>query len=74
MKLDSFNRISQKSQPPANERSFGYDESLILECIACFKEEEGVDLTPEQALSALDQMAALYLAFEGKGDAEPARP
>jgi hypothetical protein len=42
-----------------------YSEKLITELIRCFKEEDGVDITPEEANEYLNSMAKLFLAFAG---------
>jgi len=42
---------------------FQYDEKLINETIKCFKEENDIDITPEQANEHLNCFADLYLAF-----------
>ena len=42
---------------------FQYSQKLIEECIKCFKEENNLDITPEQANEFLDSFAGLFLAF-----------
>ena len=50
-----------------------YPENLVLETIACFKEEDGIDLNAEEAIAVLDSFAGLYLAFAEDGAAASAR-
>ena len=40
-----------------------YNEKLVLDTITCFKEEDGIELTQEQAVEVLESFAGLYLAF-----------
>jgi len=40
-----------------------FPQQLVLDTIACFKEEDGVELTQEQAVEVLESFAGLYLAF-----------
>lgn len=40
-----------------------YSKQLILETIDCFKQENGIVLSPEQANEYLNSLANLYLAF-----------
>lgn len=49
-----------------------FSQQLVSDTIACFKEEDGIELTPEQAIEALEAFAGLYLAFAGGGAADPA--
>lgn len=44
-----------------------YNEKLVLETIACFKEEDGIEMTQEEAIAVLDSFAGLYLAFASEG-------
>ena len=43
-----------------------FSQNLIDETIRCFKEEDGLDLSPEQANEYLHSMAGLFLAFAEK--------
>ena len=43
-----------------------YSKKLIEETILCFQEENGILLTEEEAIAALDGFAGLYLAFAKK--------
>ena len=48
--------------------SFLFSQKLIEDTIRCFKEENGIDLSHEQAQEALHNMAGLFLAFsKGRG-------
>ena len=46
--------------------SSNFSQNLIDETIQCFKEEDGLDLSPEQANEYLHSMAGLFLAFAEK--------
>jgi len=46
--------------------SFQYSQNLIEETIKCFKEENNLDISSEQANEYLNSLANLYLAFTGK--------
>ena len=46
--------------------SKAFSQNLIDETIRCFKEEDGLDLSPEQANEYLHSMAGLFLAFAEK--------
>ncbi len=46
--------------------SSNFSQNLIDETIRCFKEEDGLDLSPEQANEYLHSMAGLFLAFAEK--------
>ena len=46
--------------------SYQYSQRLIEETILCFKKENGLDLTHEQANEYLNSLANLYLAFTGR--------
>ena len=43
--------------------AFQFSEKLIKETINCFKEEDGVVITPEQADEYLASFAGLFLVF-----------
>ena len=45
-----------------------YNEKLVLDTITCFKEEDGIELTQEEAIAVLDSFAGLYLAFASDGN------
>jgi len=45
--------------------SFQFSENLIAETIKCFKEEDGLDVSPAQANEYLNSFADLFLAFAG---------
>ncbi|MCW3110921.1 MAG: hypothetical protein JWQ09_5427 [Segetibacter sp.] len=45
-----------------------YSDKLVEELIQCLKEENGVEITPNEAQEALENMAGLYLAFARKND------
>lgn len=40
-----------------------YPQNLIDETIACFKEEDNLDLSVETAIEYLDSLGGLFLAF-----------
>ena len=42
---------------------FLFSENLIQETIKCFKEEDGLELSPEKANEYLHSFAGLFLAF-----------
>jgi len=44
---------------------FSFSKQLIDETIKVFKEEDGLNLSPEQANEYLNGMAGLFLAFAG---------
>ncbi|MFA6446410.1 MAG: hypothetical protein WCW14_04160 [Candidatus Paceibacterota bacterium] len=50
-----------------------FSQQLVLDTIACFKEEDGVQLTQEEAIEVLESFAGLYMAFAEGGAADPAR-
>ena len=45
-----------------------FSKNLIDETIQCFKEEDGLDLSPEQANEYLHSLAGLFLAFAKSAD------
>lgn len=45
-----------------------FSPQLVSDTIACFKEEDGIELTQEQAIEALESFAGLYLAFAPDGN------
>lgn len=49
-----------------------FSPQLVSDTIACFKEEDGIELTQEQAIEALESFAGLYLAFAEGRAADPA--
>jgi hypothetical protein len=51
----------------------GYSKKLIDECIACFRDEDGIELTQEEAVEYLAGLGGLFLAFAGVGGADSAR-
>ena len=46
--------------------SKAFSQNLINETIQCFKEEDGLDLSPEQANEYLHSLAGLFLSFAEK--------
>ncbi len=50
---------------------FKYSQQLITETIQCFKEENNIELSPEQANDYLNNLGGLYLACAG-GSTRPA--
>jgi hypothetical protein len=42
---------------------FTFSKKLIDECIKCFKEENGIDISIETAVEFLNAFAGLFLAF-----------
>lgn len=50
---------------------FLFSKELITETILCFKEENDIDLTPEEANEYLNSLAGLFLAFSTKGRSIP---
>ena len=46
-----------------------YSKKLIDECIACFRDEDGIELTEEEAVEYLAGLGGLFLAFAGVGEA-----
>jgi hypothetical protein len=42
---------------------FQYSKKLIDETIQCFKDDDDLDISPEQANEYLNSFAGLYLAF-----------
>jgi hypothetical protein len=55
-----FHNLGQ-SVPPAPQGSFS--KELIEQCIACFKEEDNVTLSEEEAIAVLLSLGSLFLAF-----------
>jgi hypothetical protein len=45
-----------------------FSQKLITETIHIFREEDGMDLTPEQAELYLQSLAGLFLAFRKEGE------
>jgi hypothetical protein len=54
--------------------SSNFSKNLIDETIRCFKEEDGLELSPEQANEYLHSMAGLYLAFAKSADPDAQAP
>jgi hypothetical protein len=49
-----------------------FSQELIRETIACFKEENGIDISPEEANQYLHAFANLFLAFaSGNSNSRP---
>jgi hypothetical protein len=48
-----------------------FSKNLIEKTIQCFKEEDGFDLSPEQANEYLNSLAGLFLAFADKQLVQP---
>ena len=48
------------------EESKNFSKNLIEQTIQCFKEEDGLELSKEQANEYLRSMAGLFLAFAEK--------
>jgi len=46
---------------------FAFSPELIQEAIRVFREEDGIELSQEQAVDALNAFADLFLAFAGEG-------
>ncbi|MDD4804058.1 MAG: hypothetical protein PHN69_02695 [Candidatus Pacebacteria bacterium] len=46
--------------------SFRFSQKLIDETIKCFKEEDGVELSPEITEQYLESFAKFYIAFARK--------
>ena len=44
-----------------------YENNLIRETIACFKEEDGIVLSEQEAIEFLDSLGGLFLAFSYRG-------
>jgi hypothetical protein len=54
-------------------QGFSFSPELIADTIACFKDEDGIVLSEEEAIEVLHSFAGLYLAFAGgSGAAAPA--
>jgi hypothetical protein len=49
-----------------------YSQQLITECISCFRDEDGIELSEEEAVEYLAGLGGLYLAFAAGGGAAPA--
>lgn len=43
--------------------SFKFSSKLIEETIQCFKEEDGINISPETANEYLDSLSGFFLAF-----------
>ena len=54
------------------QENFRYSQKLIAECISCFHDEDGIELSGEEAVEYLAGLGGLYLAFAGGGGAAPA--
>lgn len=50
---------------------FEFSQNLINETIQCFKEEDNLNITSEQATEYLNGMADLYLAFTNFDISDP---
>ena len=50
-----------------------FSQQLVSDTITCFKEEDGIELTQEQAIEALESFAGLYMAFAEGGAVDSAR-
>jgi len=46
--------------------AFLFSQKLIDETIKCFKEENGISISPEQANEYLDSFSGLFCAFSSK--------
>lgn len=44
-------------------QGFSYSDQLIDACIGCFREEDGIELTREQAEKCLVGLGGLFTAF-----------
>ena len=54
-----------------------FSQKLIAETIACFKEEDGLSLSQDEAIAALEALGGLYIAFrecEGAASAGASAP
>ncbi len=49
----------------------GFSQKLIRETIKCFKEEDGISLSENEAIAILESFAGLFLAFAGQKPREP---
>jgi len=54
-------------------QDFLFSKVLIADTIACFKEEDGLLLSEEEAVAVLHSFAGLYLAFARGSRTAPAR-
>ncbi len=55
------------------QKESAFSQNLIDETIRCFQEEDGVLLSEQEAIDALENMAELFLAYV-RPKATPARP
>jgi hypothetical protein len=53
-------------------QGFSFSKELIADTITCFKEEDGLLLSEEEAIEVLHSFAGLYLAFARGSKASPA--
>ena len=53
---------------------FQFSKNLIEETIQCFKEEDNLTITPEQANEYLNSLAKLFLAFHDPGERRGGAP
>ena len=54
------------------QENFRYSQKLITECISCFRDEDGIELSQEEAVEYLAGLGGLFLAFAGGGGTAPA--
>jgi len=48
-----------------------FSQKLLDETIQCFRDEDNLNITPEQAIEYLNSMADLYLAFTNFDISDP---